>query len=386
MWSTAKRAAPYVRQYGKYHTKKHKKPVHRIAKRAADWFEKITGFGDYTVSRNTLLTDNPPAMFQQSGQGIRVTHREYLGDLYGSTGFDIDSFVINPGDRRSFPWLSQIAQNFEQYCVNGMVFEFRSTSGDAVSSTNNALGTVIMSTEYDVYDNLFSNKQEMCQNMFTCSGTPSKNLLHPVECDPESLPTKNLYIRHSDDTADRDLRFMDLGRFAIATQGMQAANINLGELWVSYDIQLFKAQPSALSPIMYAANCGVGSSNTNIFGTAPEIAEAKSSQYISVLNDTITFQPALNGKKFQVIFWAIGSTVAYTEPGAVAVNCSLGSIGLGMDQAPSNGTSANRVMSSLVVELDGQVDSVATLVFSGAVLPVSVLNVDKAIFISEVPS
>jgi hypothetical protein len=39
-----------------------------------------------------------------------------------------------------FPWLSNIAQNFESYKLRGLVFEFKSMSGDALTSTNTALG------------------------------------------------------------------------------------------------------------------------------------------------------------------------------------------------------------------------------------------------------
>lgn len=39
------------------------------------------------------------------------------------------------------------------------MYEYKSTSGDAISSTNNALGTVVMSAEYNVVSPPFSTKQ-----------------------------------------------------------------------------------------------------------------------------------------------------------------------------------------------------------------------------------
>ena len=61
--------------------------------------------------------------------------------------FKIDSYLINAANPKTFPWLSQIAANYEQYDIEGMVF-----SADALNSTKTALGTVMMATQYDVLD------------------------------------------------------------------------------------------------------------------------------------------------------------------------------------------------------------------------------------------
>ena len=45
----------------------------------------------------------------------------------------------------------------------------------------------------------------------------------------------------------------DLGKFQLATEGMQAASGNVGELWVTYEVEFFKQQlGSAASTDMYA--------------------------------------------------------------------------------------------------------------------------------------
>lgn len=237
----AKAAQPYVRAVGGEVTKRYKRPIHRGVKRAADFFESVTGFGDYNINNNSILSSNAPPLFQSSGSGVRISHKEYLGDIRGSIAFNSDDYLLNPGDPKTFPWLSRLCSNFEQFQIHGCIFEFRSTCGDAVSSTNNSLGIVAMATDYDVYDEPFASKVEMAQTMFSSSGMPSRNLLHPIECDPDTLATRLLYIRHVNDSTDRDRRFLDMGRTTIATQGQQADDINLGELWVTYDISLLKA-------------------------------------------------------------------------------------------------------------------------------------------------
>lgn len=207
-------------------------------------FKKITGFGDYKIVSNTLSeplrTDSLPS-FTKSGRGMRVVHREYLGDVITSPvagGFKIAQYPIQPALASVFSWLGPVAGQFDEYQVLGMVFEFKSNSYDALASTNTASGTVIMTTQYNVLAPPFTNKLQMEQYEFTCSAKPSVDIMHPVECARGESPTYTLTTRTS--VAPGDLRLYDLGTFNLATVGMQGTNVNVGELWVSYDINLLK--------------------------------------------------------------------------------------------------------------------------------------------------
>lgn len=215
---------------------------------------KIFGSGDYTssppVEKNSILSPQIPS-FASGGATIRVKHREYLGDVYSSSTantFDINSFRINPGLQASFPWLSQVCgSTFQQYRLNGMVFEYRSMSGDALTSTNTALGTVVMCTDYDSADQPFTSKQQMENTEFGVSCKPSSNMIHAIECAPQLTSVSEKYIRAFDQPPNTDIRLYDMGRFYIATNGFQGSSVNCGELWVSYDVTLIKAieQPPA---------------------------------------------------------------------------------------------------------------------------------------------
>jgi len=211
-----------------------------LGRDAGNWISKIFGMGDYRIKKNSLMMYNagPPAFGSGSTE---IMHREYLQDISSSTGFSIQAFPINPGLEGTFPWLSVIAQNFECYELLGLVFEFKSTSATAVSSTNTALGTVILSTEYDSINPPFASKQEMEAHEFTVATAPSGNVLHAVECDPRSSVLPQLYLRSSVNPSGTDIRLYDMGTFYIATQGMQAVS-TIGELWVSYHVRLLKPQ------------------------------------------------------------------------------------------------------------------------------------------------
>jgi hypothetical protein len=216
-------------------------PGAMLGQAAGDLFGKLTGLGAYKLNRNSLMTDsNGPPSFGNIGQGHLISHREFLNDVSGTVGFALTSYPIQPGLAATFPWLASIAALYEEWQLVGCVFEYRPTCGTAVSSTNNAMGTVIMATNYDSTLPVFTNKQQMEAYEFTTSCVPYNAMLHPVECQPALNPLGRLYIRtNTAPLVKGDQRLYDLGLFQIATVGMQASVV-IGELWVSYEVKLLK--------------------------------------------------------------------------------------------------------------------------------------------------
>nr|QKV51268.1 putative capsid protein [Crucivirus sp.] len=235
-----------------------------LGRGAGAMLSKIFGHGDYQVSNigqikeNSLVLSNA-ANIPQFGTGrvaVNFKHREFLGDVISSNtagAFKIDSYPLNPGLVGTFPWLSQVVgDSFQQHRINGMTFEYRPMSGDALNSTNTALGSVIMATDYDSPDAIFATKQQMENTEYGVSCKPSVGMMHAIECARGQTPVNELYIRAFANPSNTDLRLYDLGRFSIATTGCQAAHVNLGELWVTYDIDAFKAiqqPPGYIAPV-----------------------------------------------------------------------------------------------------------------------------------------
>jgi hypothetical protein len=216
---------------------------------AGEGLSKLFGWGDYrsTIKGNSLMagvSGNAVPKFVGDGKrGIRITEREFIGNVKsgalsgGSTVFSNQQYPLNPTSTASFPWLSKIARLFDQWEPHGIVFEFHTTSS-TFNGTSQALGAIIMATDYDSYDPIYPNKQVMENADYACSSVPSSNLLHGVECDPRERPLPILY------TTDRtnQTNFSNLGNFQIASQGCSVADVTLGELWVSYDITFYKKQ------------------------------------------------------------------------------------------------------------------------------------------------
>lgn len=198
---------------------------------------RIVGFGDYKVSNNSLSGAGSVPTF--GNDEIRVTRKEYLGDVMSTTGFFSTSYPINVGNTQTFPWLSTLAQNFEEYEIHGLVFSFVSTSAVALTSADPALGKAMMATEYNVDAAPFSNSRAMLTAMFSNYGKPADNLDHAVECKRSSGITRNLLIRNSTIPTGGTKQLYDLGNFQFATEGMQSVS-NIGGLWVTYDVTLKK--------------------------------------------------------------------------------------------------------------------------------------------------
>ena len=187
-----------------------------------------------------VTKDQVPRM-HGGGDSVRIKHREYIGDISSTTGFQNRVYTCNPGLPATFPWLASIAANFEQYKFLGLAFEFVSTSADALNSTNTALGELIMTAEYNVTAPEYANLQQALNAMWSVSTKPSCNALAPVECSGAQNPLDIFYVRTGAVPAGQDARFFDLANMQIITNGSQAAAV-VGQMWVTYDVMLMKPQ------------------------------------------------------------------------------------------------------------------------------------------------
>lgn len=281
----------------------------------------ISGFGDYKVNENSLLTGGiaPPEVVNSVNDGgVIIRHREYLGDIPATIDFTITRYFINPGYTLTFPWLSHIATSFEQYKLRGMIFEFKSLSSDAVlsSATSSALGAVIMATQYDVLDTPFPNKFTMENYLFANSDKPSCSFMHPVECSRAQTSISELYIRGNLVPPNADQRLYDMGVFSIATQGMQAASGVAGELWCTYEIELYKSKVPESTEIEAAYDHFQLSAPTSADRLAGATVTLDSTLGGTVVSGIVyDFPPVPVGSIFN-IYWQMTGTAAAITPGS----------------------------------------------------------------------
>lgn len=255
-------------------------------------FSKYMGWGEYggdaggnqimAGSTTTPMTVN--ASDDLSGD-IFFSHREFLGNvtalgtgLTTPSAFNLVSYNINAGLQQTFPWLSQIAQNFTLYQLVGCIFEYKPTSGE-LGSVSNALGKVVMATQYDPDAANFTSTIEMENYDYNDSCKPSEHMLHGIETDRSQAATNMLYVRTG--PSPKDKVFTDYGVFQIATEGLPVnvpagTIINIGELWVSYRVKLSRAK---LYGSLLGANVGFDTLYAN--STAGQLAGNTNSAIVS---------------------------------------------------------------------------------------------------------
>jgi hypothetical protein len=214
-----------------------------IGRYLGDTAADIFGAGAYVLHQNSLMKNGVPN-FASLDKTMRIAKREYLGQFAGTTTFTATAFSINPGLGSFAPWLSMIARNFTEYKLHGCVMVLVSTSANALNSTNTALGSVMLATEYNVEAPAPTHKIQMENMLGAVSGRPSENLIMGVECKSDMTPYKTHFIRSGSIPADDDLRLYDWGTIYLATTGMQAAS-ELGEVWISYDIEFLMPRISS---------------------------------------------------------------------------------------------------------------------------------------------
>lgn len=233
----------------------------------------VLGIGGYNVKVNSLTLDEGAQIpaFGDLGQAVIIKHREYITDISVPTPagtFTNDTFIINPGDPKTFPWLSHLARSFDQYMILGLIFEFRSTSTDYNAAANLGQGTIIMATDYDATDAPYADKLAMENSQYCTTTKPSESMMHIIECDPSVTAQPHLFVRHTGVPLSGDLRFYDHGKFQIATQGLPAgATGTIGELHCTYQVAFFKPQLHNEDSLVDTwLKIGAGPTNTMLTG------------------------------------------------------------------------------------------------------------------------
>lgn len=210
----------------------------------------VRGYGKYKSYGKKIKNGFQAPMIRNSKTAdgcIIIRHKEYLGDVTASQAFSNNVFALNPGIKSGTEggfsqWLPLIAAHFEQWKPRGIAFTFKSTSASSVFSegANTALGTVAMGTDYNALNAAFASKAQLENYQGSISGKPSVNLTHYVECARRETPIDHLYVRSSVVPSGADARLYDLGTFQLAVSGAQVDGGTIGELWVSYEIELLK--------------------------------------------------------------------------------------------------------------------------------------------------
>jgi len=369
-----------------------------LGQQAGASIASIGGYGRYKIKKNTLMQQKPPAMVNTDTRGGSIIQmREYLGDIVSAATantFKIDTFPINVGLAETFPLGSEISRNYQKYQLMGCVFEFRSMSGNALNSVNTALGQVVSCVDTTCVAT-YSSKILVEDTDGGQSCKPSECMLIPVECQRDLVLGNVAYVRAGAVPRGQDVKTFDYGNLIIGSNGIQGTNVNLGELWVTYQVKL-------IAPRLFD-NLGlaIGYFNyVNFSYTLPLplgngtvwTATANTLACTVTVGNTINFPKVLIPRKFILyINWEGDSAIGITTPPSVNGYNSLNFwnpyltsafVATSSDQSPNSSTTYTMTVVYGIEIVPGPLAYITFGTASG--LPVTPLKVQ--IVITEVPS
>lgn len=201
-----------------------------------------------------VSTDVVRHMHTRTEGCIRITRREFVQPILIQDDATIFELQVEPSKPGSFPWLSGIAESWQQYQVLGLAYEYVPTSGAAVGNNSGALGQVVMAFRYDVTEAPQAYPNNSLQGMLNQSGAVSCSPASPatcfMECDPEKTNQFTRFIRRPASAVNNySEQNFNAAKLMVLTQGAQnATDKQAGQLWCTYDILLFHPTTTRPTP------------------------------------------------------------------------------------------------------------------------------------------
>lgn len=200
--------------------------------------KKMFDVAEIPAAVSTNVTPGAPSV-TSTATGCKVVHAEKFNDYSAgpSPGFseNLARFVVNPGQAATFPWLSTVAQAFEQYRYNKLWFFIVTTQ------PTTATGVFYYALDYDVVDQAPSTSSIMMTYGDCEETTVWRN--GRLEANRELLGSFGpyRYIRSGAMPANVDPKTYDLANFYFTYVGPLTSTV-LCEIWVAYEVELLYPQ------------------------------------------------------------------------------------------------------------------------------------------------
>lgn len=279
-----------------------------------------------------------------SRDSCRVVHRELLSNVSGTSGSGFvlaQGFALNPGLSATFPWLANMAQNWETYRFNRLRICYYTRTG------SNTSGSVLIAPDYDSSDAPPSSEQIMSSYEDVQEDAPWKDITCILR--PSALhnlgPRK--FIRTGGLGPGQDIKTYDAGNVFIATVDSASA-ASWGKLWIDYDVTFTTPQlpPSGVvSSSVVAIEGGGGQSDAQPFGNTPTVSTGGVGLSIN-LNDLI-FSGLVPGQEYLLVCFFDGTVISAASSAIGAGFTSVAAAGI----IDSTGTHAT-IRASLIATSD----------------------------------
>jgi len=227
-----------------------------------------------------------------------------------------------------------------------------------------------MGTQYNSFDPVFPDKKTMENSEYANSAKVSSCLAHPIECATDQLALTELYVRNGGIPTGADVRLYDLGRFSYAVGGQSASDVAIGELWCTYEVELYFPRLTtafsnvnnycALNSTAIIANGSTPLGNSAIRGTSNTFQVGVGG------NQNVIFPQECIGQSFLVSYIVLGTAAVITapilsSPGGVTITYNPLGANLG---SPTNGVNSAALVMNFIITVS--TNSAPTLTFQNA--------------------
>jgi hypothetical protein len=192
--------------------------------------------------KNQVPASSVPTWSGQS-KSLRIHQVERIANVEANSttagAFKADTYVMNPADSKTFPWLSSIAKLFDKYKFHKLRFFFINNSPTSIA------GNVTMAVDFDTLDSTPANGTQMSNlaKFSTFAPWKQEDLSIPV-----NRPGTNTWLYTLDNQGtmpnSTDLKTYNLGNFLISSEGISTTGYLVGYLCVEYDVELLDKNPN----------------------------------------------------------------------------------------------------------------------------------------------
>jgi hypothetical protein len=220
---------------------------------------------------------------------IRIRNRELIQNVSVPNNlFNIlGRFRVNPGSKKTFPWLSGQALSYESFKFHKLKFEF------ITRCPSNTSGSMYLSPDYDSADALPVGETEVAANVDTVENVAWES----IHCQLKTEKMNRAYKAHYNmtdtrfDATKQDQKTIDPAFVVLA--GQVDGFTMVGKFWVEYDCELFEPQRTT-----DVDNQG-GLGSNKVSGLAPNVVDVFTTGTVATLNqEVVPILKVLNGTAF----------------------------------------------------------------------------------------
>jgi hypothetical protein len=208
----------------------------------------------------------PRITMSRDGGSCRIRHKEFITSITGSTAFAVPTSIsVNPGLAASFPWLSSVANSWEEYKFHKLDMIYLTRTG------TNVPGSLLMSPDYDAADAAPSSEVVASAYQDSAEDAPWKDNVCRLKASSLQGTNPRRITRSGPLAANLDIKMYDAAVIHICT--IDGTAVNWGKIWVEYDVELFIPQLPSAGPCPLGGQIDGANTMTaaNPFGVAPVV-------------------------------------------------------------------------------------------------------------------